>query len=100
MAENSLLEKKIKTGITLLDFTADWCAPCKAQKPMIENIISTYENRVSVIEINIDEQREIATRYMVQSIPTLIIFKNGKEMRRFVGIQSETNIAKNLDQFI
>ncbi|MBU8849282.1 MAG: thioredoxin [Desulfobacterales bacterium] len=87
----------LENGVTLIDFNADWCAPCKAQEPIIKKLINTYQNRAAIIEINIDEHRTLATKYMVQSIPTLIIFKDGKEIKRFVGLQSESTIVKSLD---
>ena len=90
-------QQTLENGVTLVDFNADWCAPCKAQEPVIKKLINTYQNRASIIEINIDEHRTLATKYMVQSIPTLILFKDGKEIKRFVGLQSETTIAKSLD---
>jgi thioredoxin 1 len=91
------LKKVIKNGVALVDFNADWCAPCKAQKPIINNLIHGYQNRVAIIEINIDKHRTLTTKYMVQSIPTLIIFKDGKEIKRFVGLQSESTIEKSLN---
>jgi len=90
-------QKNLEDGVTLVDFNADWCAPCKAQTPVIRKLISVYQNRASIIEIDIDEHRALATKYMVQSIPTLILFKDGKEIKRFVGLQSETTITKSLD---
>jgi len=90
-------QKTLNKGVTLVDFNASWCAPCKAQEPIIKKLMDTYQNRASIIEINIDDNRTLATKYMVQSIPTLILFKNGKEIKRFVGLQSETAIAKSLD---
>ncbi|WP_457554185.1 thioredoxin [Desulfobacula sp.] len=93
-------QKTIKTGVTLVDFNANWCAPCKAQEPIIKKLATTYQNRASIIEINIDEHRAMATKYMVQSIPTLILFKDGKEIKRFVGLQSETNLVQNLDKVL
>jgi thioredoxin 1 len=93
-------QQTLKNGVTLVDFNADWCAPCKAQEPIIKKLITAYQNRASIIEINIDEHGTLATKYMVQSIPTLILFKDGKEIKRFVGLQSETTIAKSLDDVI
>ncbi|WP_299981235.1 co-chaperone YbbN [Desulfobacula sp.] len=90
-------QETLKNGVTLMDFNATWCAPCKAQEPVIKKLINTYQNRASIIEINIDEHRALATKYMVQSIPTLILFKDGKEIKRFVGLQSENTIVKSLD---
>ncbi len=90
--------KTLGTGVTLVDFNADWCAPCRAQEPILKKLTHVYQDRAVILEINIDENQALATEYMVQSIPTLIIFKDGKEIKRFVGLQSETNIAKSLDQ--
>ena len=93
-------QQTVENGVTLVDFNANWCAPCKAQEPIIKKLINTYQNRASIIEINIDDHRALATKYMVQSIPTLILFKDGKEIKRFVGLQSEITIAKSLDEVI
>ena len=90
-------QETLKNGVTLMDFNATWCAPCKAQEPIIKKLMNTYQNRASIIEINIDEHRTVATKYRVQSIPTLIIFKDGKEIKRFIGLQSENTIVKSLD---
>lgn len=84
-------------GVSLVDFNAPWCAPCRAQEPVIRKIKAAYINRAAVIEINIDDDRELATACGVQSIPTLIIFKDGKEIRRFVGLQSESNLTRGLE---
>ncbi|WP_269764197.1 thioredoxin [Desulfobacula toluolica] len=91
------LWENIEQGVVLMDFSADWCAPCKAQEPIIKKITKTYLNRASIVEVNIDENKKLATKYMVQSIPTLILFKNGKEIKRFVGLQPEITITKSLD---
>ena len=93
-------QETIENGVTLVDFNASWCAPCKAQEPVIKKLVDTYQDRASIIEINIDEHKTLATKYMVQSIPTLIIFKDGKEIKRFVGLQSENTIAKSLDEVL
>lgn len=90
-------QETLENGVTLMDFNATWCAPCKAQEPIIKKLMNTYQNRASIIEINIDEHRTVATKYRVQSIPTLIIFKDGKEIKRFIGLQSENTIVKSLD---
>lgn len=90
-------QKTLKKGVTLVDFNAAWCAPCKAQTPVIKKLITLYQDRAAILEVDIDMNRALATHYMVQSIPTLIIFKDGKEIKRFVGLQSETTITKSLD---
>jgi len=91
-------QEKLKKGVTLIDFNAPWCAPCRAQEPVIQKLTNLYRGRAAIIEINIDDHNLLATEYGVQSIPTLIIFKEGKEMKRFVGLQSEAAIAESLDE--
>jgi thioredoxin 1 len=86
-----------KNGVSLMDFSASWCAPCKAQEPIIKNLVNKFKNRASIIEVDIDNNRDLATKFMVQSIPTLIIFKDGKEIKRFVGHQTENTISKSLE---
>ncbi|WP_300457471.1 thioredoxin family protein [Desulfobacula sp.] len=93
-------QKNLKKGVTLVDFNANWCAPCRAQEPVIKRLITLYQNRASIIEINIDENQALAKTYMVQSIPTIIIFKDGKEMKRLVGLQFENSITKILEDIL
>jgi thioredoxin 1 len=95
--ETDKLWENLEKGVILMDFSADWCAPCKAQEPIIKKLTKKYHNRASIIEINIDEHKNLATKYMVQSIPTLILFRDGKEIKRFIGLQSEPTITKSLD---
>ncbi len=90
-------DDSFKKGVSLMDFSANWCAPCKAQEPIIKNVTDKFKNRASIIEVDIDSNRDLATKYMVQSIPTLIIFKDGKEIKRFVGLQTENTISKSLE---
>lgn len=90
-------DDSFKNGVSLMDFSASWCAPCKAQGPIIKNVADKFKNRASIIEVDIDSNRDLATKYMVQSIPTLIIFKDGKEIKRFVGLQTENTISKSLE---
>ena len=90
-------DDSFNNGVSLMDFSANWCAPCKAQEPVIKNVADKFKNRASIIEVDIDDNRDLATKFMVQSIPTLIIFKNGKEIKRFVGLQTENTISKSLE---
>jgi thioredoxin 1 len=92
-----VFDDSFKNGVSLIDFSANWCAPCKAQEPIIKNLVHKFKNRASIIEVDIDNNRDLATKFMVQSIPTLIIFKNGKEIKRFIGLQTENTISKSLE---
>ena len=79
----------------LLDFYADWCGPCRMQGPVVEKLA---EGGYSVAKVNIDEQPELAEQYRVMSIPTLIVFKNGKVEDQMVGVQSYQTLEKALQK--
>lgn len=85
------------TGVMLVDFSAPWCGPCKSQKPVLKEIEALYKDRAGVTEINIDDNRDLAAGMGIQSIPTLIVFKDGREIKRFVGLQSRSALSKAID---
>ena len=76
----------------LVDFYADWCGPCNAMEPVIEELAKELEGKVKVGKINVDENPDIAVEYNVMSIPTLIVFKNGKEEKRLVGLRNKEEL--------
>ena len=81
-------------NITLIDFYADWCGPCRALSPIIDEIASEVTG-VTIGKINVDTEKDLALQYKVRSIPTMIIFKGGKEINRMVGVlPKEEIIAK------
>ena len=92
----SELEKVIMDGISLMDFSAPWCAPCRLQEPIIEQLAARFEGKALFARMNIDQDREVVMNLGIQSIPTLIIFKNSKEIQRFVGLQSESALSEAL----
>jgi len=98
--DSKQFQNSVKNGIFIVDFNAHWCAPCKLQEPVIKKVQGKFKNKVSVIFINIDENRHLATDFMVQSIPTLIIFNNGIEIERFIGLQTEETITKKLNSLL
>ena len=77
----------------LIDFYADWCGPCKMLAPVIDNISNSYSN-INVAKINIDENSDLARKYNVLSIPTLLFFKQGKEFNRITGFVPEEKIVE------
>ncbi len=93
-------EKAIERGLTLMDFNAPWCAPCRTQEPILERLSIQYEGKAVVSEMNVDENQEIAISLGIQSIPTMIIFKNKKEIQRFVGVQSENTLSDAMDRLL
>ena len=76
----------------LVDFYADWCGPCNAMAPIIEELAKELEGKAKVGKINVDENSDIAVEYNVMSIPTLIVFKNGKEEKRLVGLRDKEEL--------
>ncbi len=76
----------------LVDFFADWCGPCKMMAPVIEELADELDGKAKVGKINVDENSDIAVEYNVMSIPTLIVFKNGKEDKRFVGLRNKEEL--------
>ena len=78
----------------LVDFYADWCGPCNMMAPIIEELASDLQGKARVGKINVDENQNLAMEYNVMSIPTLIIFKEGKEVKRMVGVRSKEELIR------
>ena len=92
-------QNQIKQGVTLVDFWADWCMPCKMMVPVLNGVAEEIDDKVSIAKINIEHAQSVAQKYMVSSIPTIILFKNGKEMNRFIGIKSKEFLLKQLKMY-
>jgi thioredoxin 1 len=84
----------------LLDFWAEWCGPCKAIAPLLDDIANDYGDRLQVAKINIDENPLTAPKYNIRSIPTLLLFKDGTVAAQQVGAVSKAQITAFLDQHI
>jgi thioredoxin 1 len=93
-------EKTIENGLTLMDFNAPWCAPCRTQEPILEQLSAQYEGKAVISAMNVDENQDIAAMLGIRSIPTMIIFKNNMEIQRFVGVQSESTLSDAMDKLI
>jgi thioredoxin 1 len=78
----------------MVDFYADWCGPCKAFLPMIEQIAEETKNQYKIVKLNIDDYPEIATSYKIKTIPNLIVFKNGQVHKTQAGRTSKENVLK------
>ncbi len=83
-------------GPVIIDFYADWCGPCKMMSPIIDSIAEEIEN-IKVGKINVDDAQDLAVQYNVMSIPTIIIFKDGKPYKKFIGVTSKENILNELN---
>ena len=90
----------IENGVSLIDFNAPWCAPCRAQGPIVQQLSEQFEERAAIAEMNIDENQQTAMKLGIQSIPTLAIFKNGKEIQRFIGLQSQDTLSAAIEKVL
>ena len=84
--------------LMMVDFWAVWCGPCRMLAPMVDNLAEKYAGKVVVGKVNVDEEQELAIRYGVMSIPTVIFFKDGKEIDRKVGVMPPAAFAEVLDK--
>ena len=86
--EEVLKEEKL----VLVDFFATWCGPCKMIAPVISQIAEEYKEKVKVGKVNVDEENDLAMKYQISSIPTLILFKNGNPIKTLIGLSSKSEI--------
>lgn len=84
----------------LVDYWAEWCAPCRMMAPTVEAVAEQYNETVSVVKVNVDENPSTAQRYGIKGIPTLILFKGGREEERVVGATSRESISRLLDKHL
>ena len=77
----------IASGVTLVDFWAPWCGPCRMQGPILEQMVGAVAGRATLAKLNVDEAQELAAKHGISNIPALLIFKDGQIVKRFTGLQ-------------
>lgn len=82
----------------LVDFYADWCAPCRMMFPVVDELADTYVGKAKVCKLDTDANRLAPTQFGIQGIPTLIVFKGGQEFKRFTGVTAKSELKKALDE--
>lgn len=87
-------------GLVLVDFWAVWCGPCRMIAPTIEELAKEYEGKLKVVKLNTDENPDIASKYKIMGIPTLIFFKNGEKVDQMVGAVPKPQIKSKIDSFL
>ncbi|MEE8109409.1 MAG: thioredoxin [bacterium] len=82
----------------LVDFYADWCGPCRAMAPVVETLAEKADGRYQVVKVNVDEERDLAARYEIRSIPTFLVFRNGETAFRHMGLAQKGTLTSALDE--
>ena len=98
--ENFDGEIKKSEVLYLVDFWASWCGPCQMVSPVIDSLEEEYEGKIKVGKVNVDEQAELAAEYAIVSIPTVMLFKDGKVMETLIGVRSKDDYCEVLDDYI
>lgn len=93
-------QAQVKNGVTLVDFWAAWCMPCKMMAPVLNETAEGLGDRAKIAKLDVDANRESSAKYGVRSIPTLILFKNGKEVNRFVGVKTKDFLLKEISKVV
>ncbi len=100
MAENivktddATFSKLIETGVVLVDFYADWCGPCRMLTPILEALAEEMKKNVTVVKLDVDHDPKTTETFQISSVPTLILFKNGKEVNRIIGLKDLETLKK------
>lgn len=90
----------IKNGVSLVDFWAAWCGPCRVQGPIVDEIADEIGDKANICKLDIDQHKKTAGQLGIQSIPTILIFKDGKMVQKFVGVKSKPILIKAINSYI
>jgi thioredoxin 1 len=86
--------------LTLVDFHADWCGPCKTLAPILKEAKSSLGEKVKIIKIDVDKNQELSSKYQVRGVPTLILFKDGKQLWRQSGVPSKDELVRIIESHV
>lgn len=95
--DGSSYDAATKAGVVLIDFWAPWCGPCKMQTPILEKVAAAVGDKAVIAKVNVDEAPELAAKFGVRSIPTLILLKEGENKQQFVGLQQEAALVSAIE---
>lgn len=98
--DDKSFEEKIKSGVTLVDFYADWCGPCRMLTPVLEEVATEMKGKVEFAKLDIEQNQKVAGLYQVTSVPTMVLFKDGKEVNRLIGLRDAEGIKRFLSSAV
>ncbi len=90
-------DSTIAQGVTLVDFWATWCQPCLMMAPILDGLAEKYADKLTVGKVNVDDEQELAQKFQVSAIPTLLLLKDGEIQNRFVGVTSEADLTNAIE---
>jgi thioredoxin 1 len=93
-------DQETKAGVVLVDFWAEWCGPCRRLAPTVDALAGEFDGRMTVAKLNVDENPNVPSRFMIRGIPTLLIFKDGQIAETLVGLASKEDISKLIEKHL
>jgi len=93
-------DSEIAEGVVLVDFWATWCGPCRIQGPIVESLAGKFNGKAKIAKLDVDQSRSIAQRFNISSIPTLIVFRDGKPVKQFIGVTEAEKLSSAIQAAI
>jgi thioredoxin 1 len=95
--DTNFQETALESGVSVVDFWAEWCGPCRMIGPIIEELASDFDGKVTVGKLNVDHNPEVSMKYGIRSIPTILIFKDGQPVEKIVGVTTKQNLSAKIE---
>jgi len=93
-------DEETKAGVVLVDFWAEWCGPCRRLAPTVEELAGDYDGKATIAKVNVDENPNVPSRFMIKGIPTLLLFKNGNLEETVVGLAAKEDLARLIERHL
>lgn len=101
MGEDNFQKAVLQSGLpVLVDFWANWCAPCLAAAPILEELAKEYDGKINFAKVNVDDNSSLASKYGIAAIPTMLIFNDGQPVQQVIGLKPKKELKKILDGFL